>query len=226
MIVVILGAPGAGKGTQAKMITSFLAGSTLISMSQVIRDEIASGSQDGSHLKLVMDQGHLVSDQIIVNILSKKLMQYDLSSTNLVFDGYPRTLYQASYLNDFVVKHNINLCIINLRIADQLLIERFSGRFICSECGASYHNVYHLPKITNHCDYCHGSEFYIRNDDKVEAVQVRLGLYHDNINPLLAYYEQNNLIHNIDASAKVEKVFENITHVLMDHNAFARQFRQ
>lgn len=190
MKLVILGPPGAGKGTYASRLTKKL-DIPHISTGDIVREEIKSQSKIGKTIKQYSEKGALVPDTIINQLLAKRLNKSDCTK-GFILDGYPRTINQAESLEK-IAKIDV---VINLNVSDKIIIDRLSSRILCSECGAIYNKKTLKPKIENVCDICSG-RLYQRNDDKPKIIQERLDIYKNKTEPLIQYYLQKDLLKNI-----------------------------
>jgi len=212
MNLVLLGPPGGGKGTQAKRLMDKY-GLIQLSTGDMLRAAVASGSEVGKRAKAVMDAGQLVSDEIVIGIIDERLDAPD-TKNGVIFDGFPRTLAQAEALDGIMVKKGRKLHhAIEIRVPDQLLIDRITGRFTCAKCGAGYHEKFQKPKVEGVCDACGGKEFSRRADDNAETVKKRLDAYHAQTAPLLPYYEGQRILSVVDGTldiALVTKALEGI----------------
>lgn len=200
MNVILLGPPGCGKGTQAFIIKDKL-GLTHLSTGDLFRAAIANQTKIGLEAKAYMDEGKLVPDDVTTALVVEALLNLE---TGFMLDGFPRTIAQAESLTQFLEENKIKLdAVINFSVATELLIERLTGRRVCRKCGASYHVVNRLPKVENVCDIC-GGELYQRSDDNEESAYVRLDEYFNKTKPLIEYYDNKNLLFNVDAGNSVE----------------------
>jgi adenylate kinase len=208
MRIVMLGAPGAGKGTQAIQIAAKYQ-VPHISTGDIFRANIKNGTPLGVKAKSYMDQGLLVPDELTVMLLLDRVAKEDCKY-GYVLDGFPRTLEQAVALEEALSKlgQSIDLCI-NVDIADAQIVERMSGRRACSGCGATYHLVYVPPSKEGVCDACN-KPLILRDDDKPETVLHRLQVYHDQTEPLVTFYEARGVLRTVDGTQEVQKVFEDI----------------
>lgn len=212
MKIIMLGAPGAGKGTQAKKI----AGKYLIphiSTGDIFRANIKEGTELGKKAKTYMDQGLLVPDELVVELVVDRIKQKDCEK-GFVLDGFPRTIPQAEAL-DAALK-NIGEAMdyaIDVDVPDENIINRMSGRRACLECGATYHIVTIPTKVEGICDVC-GSKIVLRDDDKPETVQKRLEVYHAQTQPLIDYYKEQNILKTVDGTQPMEEVFGAIATIL------------
>ena len=208
MKIIMLGAPGAGKGTQAKKIAAKYS-IPHISTGDIFRANIKNGTELGLKAKSYMDAGGLVPDEITIGMLLDRIHQADCEN-GYVLDGFPRTIPQAEALDNMGVEIQH---VINIDISDEKIINRMSGRRACLNCGATYHIVYNAPKTENVCDTC-GQELVLRDDDKPETVKKRLDVYHDQTQPLIDYYKKKGVLHAIDGTLSMETVFKNIVDIL------------
>ncbi len=212
MNLLIIGAPGAGKGTVSESLINDYA-ITHISTGDMLRNAIKNNTPVGLKAKEYMDKGHLVPDEIIHNLIVERLSQDDVSK-GFLFDGYPRTLNQAMDLSNILQELNIKIdCVINLDIKDEELIKRITGRRLCPKCGEIY-NIYYSPtKSEGICDKCN-SELITRKDDNLESLVTRLQEYHKNTQPLIEYYQKMDLVKHICASKSIEDVYHDVTTIL------------
>jgi adenylate kinase len=212
MKIIMLGAPGAGKGTQAKRIADKY-GVPHISTGDIFRANIKNNTELGKKAKTYMDQGLLVPDELVVDLVVDRLKEED-AKKGYVLDGFPRTIPQAEALDEALKKNGEAMeYAIDIEVPDASIIERMSGRRSCTQCGASYHITYHPPKKEGVCDSC-GGELVLREDDKEETVKKRLSVYHEQTKPLIAYYSGHGIIKEIDGTMGMEEVFQAITEIL------------
>ena len=212
MKIIMLGAPGAGKGTQAKMIASNY-GVPHISTGDIFRANIKNGTELGREAKSYMDKGLLVPDELTVKLLLDRVAQDDCGS-GYVLDGFPRTIPQAQVLDEALAKLGESVdYAVNVDVPDENIINRMSGRRACLNCGATYHIVSIPPKKEGICDVC-GSELVLRDDDKPETVKNRLKVYHDQTQPLIDFYEAKGVLRTVDGTLPMEEVFEAIAGIL------------
>ena len=213
MNLVLLGPPGAGKGTQAKKLTDER-GLVQLSTGDMLRAEVASGSALGVEAKKIMDAGQLVSDAIVIAMIDHRTDQPD-SAKGVIFDGFPRTVAQAEALDAMLAKKGKKIdAVIELEVDDAALVERISGRFTCAKCGTGYHDKFHRPAKDGVCDKCGGTEFTRRPDDNEATVKARLVAYHQQTAPILPYYRQKGLLHSVDGMAAMSDVTKQIDQVL------------
>ena len=212
MKIIMLGAPGAGKGTQAKMIADKY-GVPHISTGDIFRANIKNGTELGMEAKKYMDQGLLVPDELTVRILLDRVAQDDCKN-GYVLDGFPRTIPQAEVLDSELTKLGDHIdYAINVDVPDENIVKRMSGRRACLTCGATYH-IEHVPtKKEGICDVC-GSELVLRDDDKPETVKNRLNVYHEQTQPLIDFYTEKGVLKTVDGTVPMEEVFAAITAIL------------
>ena len=212
MKIVMLGAPGAGKGTQAKMIAEKY---TIphISTGDIFRANIKEGTPLGLEAKSYMDQGKLVPDELTVKILLDRVAKDDCKN-GYVLDGFPRTIPQANVLKEALAKQNDKIDFaINVDVPDENIVRRMSGRRACVTCGATYHIEHVPPKKEGICDKC-GSALILRDDDKPDTVLNRLKVYHDQTQPLIDFYNNEGILKEVDGTIDVKDVFESIVKIL------------
>ena len=205
MDLVLLRPPGGGKGTQAKRLMDKF-GLVQLSTGDMLRAAVASGSEIGNRAKAVMDAGQLVSDDIVIGIIDERLDAPD-TKAGVIFDGFPRTVAQAEALDAMLARKGRRLGhAIEIRVPDQLLIDRITGRYTCAQCGAGYHDQFQQPKAAGSCDKCGGTEFVRRADDNAETVTKRLGAYHAQTAPLLPYYQGKGVLSVVDGTLDIAEV--------------------
>jgi adenylate kinase len=222
--IILLGPPGAGKGTQAKGLMT-RHGLAQISTGDMLRSEVAAGSEIGLKAKEIMAQGGLVSDEILVAMIAQRIQKPDCAH-GFILDGFPRTVPQAEALDAMLEERGTGIdAVIELRVNDAVLIERIAGRFSCSKCGASYNDHTHLPKAADTCDICGNHEFIRRPDDKREVVAARLDAYNRQTAPLLPYYEARDRLRVVDGladigevAATIEATFETLPKLELGHS--------
>lgn len=212
MKIIMLGAPGAGKGTQAKMIAEKY-GLPHISTGDIFRANIKNGTELGKEAKEYMDKGLLVPDELTVRLLLDRVAQDDCKN-GYVLDGFPRTIPQAEVLDEKLSELGEKVdYAINVDVPDENIVNRMSGRRACLSCGATYHIVSIPPKKEGICDVC-GSELVLRDDDRPETVQNRLKVYHEQTQPLIDFYEKKGVLRSVDGTLPMEEVFTAITKIL------------
>ncbi len=214
MIIILLGPPGAGKGTQAENLQRNH-GLVNLSTGDMLRAAVASGSEIGRKAKAVMERGDLVPDEVAVAIVAERLAAGPGTAKGLILDGFPRTVGQAEALDRVLAeKHRKLDAVIEMQVVDEALVARISGRFSCAKCGAAYHDTFNRPKVEGKCDVCGGGEFTRRADDSAETVKARLTVYHRETAPLLPYYRARGLLRTVDGMAEIGQVAKEIDAVL------------
>ena len=214
MKIIMLGAPGAGKGTQAKMIADKYA-VPHVSTGDIFRANIKEGTELGKEAKKYMDQGLLVPDELTVKILLDRVAKEDCAN-GYVLDGFPRTIPQAEVLDKALTELGDKIdYAINVDVPDEAIVTRMSGRRACLACGGTYHIKFNPTKVEGICDAC-GGELVLRNDDKPETVQKRLDVYHEQTQPLIDYYQTQNILKEVDGTLPLDEVFQAIIAILED----------
>lgn len=212
MKIIMLGAPGAGKGTQAKKIAAKYE-IPHISTGDIFRANIKNGTELGKKAKTYMDQGLLVPDELVVDLVVDRVNQDDCKN-GYVLDGFPRTIPQAEALTEALEKMGQKVDFaIDVNVPDENIVKRMGGRRACVTCGATYHMVYAPTKKEGICDTC-GGELILRDDDKPETVQKRLNVYHDQTQPLIDYYTSQGILRTVDGTVDIDDVFRAITEFL------------
>ncbi len=212
MKIIMLGAPGAGKGTQAKKIAAKY-GIPHISTGDIFRANIKNGTELGKKAKTYMDQGMLVPDELTVDLVTDRIQKEDCKN-GYILDGFPRTIPQAEALDRALEDMNEKMdYAINVEVPDENIVTRMSGRRACVNCGATYHIVHAPTKVENICDVC-GGELILRDDDKPETVEKRLVVYHDQTRPLIDYYHEKGILVTVDGTVALDEVFKAITVIL------------
>ena len=212
MKIIMLGAPGAGKGTQAKMIASEYQ-IPHISTGDIFRSNIKNGTELGKKAKEYMDQGLLVPDSLPCDLVVDRIAQDD-AKNGYVLDGFPRTIPQAEALTEALKARGEAIdYAIDIEVPDESIVTRMSGRRACLGCGATYHIKYNPPKAENVCDTC-GGELVLRDDDKPETVQKRLDVYHEQTQPLIDYYTKAGVLKELDGTQDIDVIFEQIKELL------------
>jgi adenylate kinase len=212
MKIIMLGAPGAGKGTQAKLIADQYQ-IPHISTGDIFRANIKNGTELGKKAKSYMDQGLLVPDELVVDLVVDRVAQDDCDN-GYVLDGFPRTIPQATALDEALIKKGTGIdYALNVDVPDENIIHRMSGRRACVNCGATYHIVHIPTKVEGICDRC-GSELILRDDDKPETVQKRLNVYHEQTQPLIDYYSKAGILVSVDGTKDMMEVFADIEKIL------------
>ena len=212
MKLIMLGAPGAGKGTQAKQIADKYS-IPHISTGDIFRANIKNGTELGKKAKQYMDQGALVPDELTCDLVMDRIQQDDCKN-GFVLDGFPRTIPQAEALDAALGKINEKMdYAIDVDVPDENIVNRMSGRRACLNCGATYHLISIPPKVEGICDRC-GSEIVLREDDKPETVQKRLKVYHEQTQPLIDYYKNQGILKSVDGTQPMDEVFKAIVTIL------------
>ncbi len=213
MNIILLGPPGAGKGTQARRLVESH-GMVQLSTGDMLRAEVAERSDVGVRAKAVMDAGELVSDEIVVHCVSNRLGRLD-AGAGLIFDGFPRTAGQARALDELLAERGMQIdAVISMEVDDDQLVDRISGRFTCANCGEGYHDRHKQPKTPGVCDACGSTEFKRRADDNEATVRQRLVAYHADTAPLIAYYAKAGKLKPVDGMAPIDEVSQEIDRAL------------
>ncbi len=213
MNIILLGPPGAGKGTQAKRIEE-ARGMVQLSTGDMLRAAVAAGTEIGKKAKEVMERGELVSDDIVIGIISERIDAPDCAN-GFILDGFPRTVAQAEALDKLLAEKGKTLdAVIEMKVDDDKLVERITGRFTCAKCGEGYHDKFKLPAKEGVCDKCGSTEFTRRADDNEETVRARLAAYHEQTAPLIDYYGKTGKLRSIDGMASIDDVTRQISEVL------------
>ena len=214
MNIVLMGLPGAGKGTQAeKIVEDFKV--VHISTGDMFRAAMANKTEIGLRAKGFIDKGELVPDDVTEGIVQERLSEDDVQKDGYMLDGFPRTLEQANALQ--TIAKNVNKpidAVIYIDVKPETLVDRLSGRYICSNCGATYHKIYNPTKVEGTCDVCGGHEFYQREDDKPETVKNRLKVNIEMNTPLIDFYDKLNLLHKVNGEQEIDEVYNEVKKVL------------
>lgn len=213
MNIILLGPPGAGKGTQAKRLEEKY-GLVQLSTGDMLRAERKSGSELGRKVQAIMDAGKLVSDDIIIALIGQRIDQLK-GAKGFILDGFPRTVPQAEALDRMLKEKGLKLDhVIEMTVDEAALIDRIAGRFGCAKCGASYHDRFHRPKAKGVCDVCGSRDFVRRADDRPEAVKTRLDAYRQQTAPILPYYRAKGILRTVDGMAEIDEVGRQIETIL------------
>jgi adenylate kinase len=205
MRLVLLGPPGAGKGTQAERIAARY-GVPHLSTGDMLREAVAADTEVGRRAKAIMDAGRLVPDDVMNRLVAERIAQPD-AARGFVLDGFPRTLAQAEALDRLLDERDQRLdAVLEIAVDDDALVERISGRFACARCGAGYHDRFKQPQVDGVCDACGSREFVRREDDKPDTVRARLNAYHAQTAPLLPFYRDKGLLAAVDGMAEIDDV--------------------
>ena len=217
MKLILLGAPGAGKGTVAKLLTK-MDGSVQISTGDILRGAVAAGTELGKKAEAAMKAGDLVSDDLIMGIMEERLKEDDCQAGYLL-DGFPRTVAQAEALDNMLGQKNLKLdAVVEMLVDDEALVDRITGRYTCADCNQGYHDQNLKPKVDGVCDNCGSTNFKRRADDNRETVSSRLEAYHAQTAPLLPYYDGQGVLKTVDGMAGIDDVTAQISDVLSGLN--------
>lgn len=213
MRLILLGPPGAGKGTQAQRIVE-KHGIPQLSTGDMLRAAVSAGTEVGKRAKAVMDAGKLVSDDIVIAIVSERIDAPDCAN-GFILDGFPRTLVQADATEAMLSGKNLDLsAVIEIRVDDEILADRIAGRYTCANCGAGYHDENLKPKVEGVCDKCGSTHFKRRPDDNRDTVRTRLQAYYKETSPLIGYYHAKGKLHSVDGMGEIDVVTGEIEAIL------------
>ncbi|MGX6979200.1 adenylate kinase [Vagococcus elongatus] len=213
MNLIIMGLPGAGKGTQAERIIDAYH-IPQISTGDMFREAMKNQTALGVEAKTYIDKGELVPDDVTNGIVKERLNQKD-TDKGFLLDGFPRTIDQSNALEEIMSDLGKKIdAVINIHVEENILIDRLAGRFICKDCGATYHKLNHPPKVEGTCDRCGGHDFYQREDDKPEIVKNRLAVNVRDSAPIIEYYKEKGLLHTIDGNREIDAVFKDVQKII------------
>jgi adenylate kinase len=212
-VLILLGPPGAGKGTQARMLEEAF-GLVQLSTGDLLRAAVAAGTEAGRQAKAVMESGGLVSDDIVLAILKDRMAEPD-TAKGVILDGFPRTAGQAEALDGLLAAQGMKVSsVISMEVDDQAMIARVAGRYTCGTCGEGYHDEFKQPAQAGTCDKCGGTAFKRRADDNAETAGARLAAYHAQTAPLIAYYEGRGVLERIDAMGPIETIRDGMASIV------------
>ncbi len=204
-VLILLGPPGAGKGTQARMLEETF-GLVQLSTGDLLRAAVSQGTEAGLAAKAVMEEGGLVSDEIVLAILQDRMAEPDVAQ-GVILDGFPRTAGQAAALDGLLEENGQQVtAAISLEVDDEAMIARVAGRYTCAKCGEGYHDEFKQPEVADACDKCGGTEFKRRADDNAETARARLEAYHAQTAPLIAHYKALGVLEEIDAMGSIDEI--------------------
>ncbi|MBF0372300.1 MAG: adenylate kinase [Alphaproteobacteria bacterium] len=213
MNIILMGPPGGGKGTQAKILEEKY-GMVQLSTGDMLRAAIAAKTPVGLEAKTLMDAGKLVPDQVVIGIIAERLDQPD-ARKGFILDGFPRTTAQAEALDRMLAEKGLKLHgAIEIRVPDEYIVERITGRYTCGKCGAGYHDTFQQPKVAGVCDSCGGTEFKRRDDDNALTVKSRLDAYHAKTAPIIPYYDGKGLLRVVDGTQPIDVVTGQLTGII------------
>ena len=212
-VLILLGPPGAGKGTQARMLEEKF-GLVQLSTGDLLRGAVAAGTEAGKAAKAVMEAGQLVSDAIVIAVLKDRLEEGD-TGKGVILDGFPRTIAQAEALDNLLAGKGQKITAgISLEVEDEAMIERISGRYTCAKCGEGYHDTFKKPAVAGVCDVCGSTEFKRRADDNAETVRSRLVAYHAQTAPLIEFYKARGVLAEVEAMGSIDEIAANLATIV------------
>ena len=212
-VLILLGPPGAGKGTQARMLEEKF-GLVQLSTGDLLRGAVAAGTEAGKAAKAVMEAGQLVSDAIVIAVLKDRLEEGD-TGKGVILDGFPRTIAQAEALDSLLAGKGQKItAVISLEVEDEAMIERISGRYTCAKCGEGYHDTFKKPAVAGVCDVCGSTEFKRRADDNAETVRSRLVAYHAQTAPLIEFYKARGVLAEVEAMGSIDEIAANLATIV------------
>ncbi|QCO14411.1 adenylate kinase [Azospirillum brasilense] len=213
MNLILLGPPGAGKGTQARRLED-TRGLVQLSTGDMLRAMVAEGGPLGQQAKDIMSAGKLMPDALMVDIIAERISKPDVAN-GFILDGFPRTVAQAEALDSMLSDKGLKLDhVIEMKVVDDILVERITGRYTCAKCGKGYHDVFEKPKVEGVCDVCGSTEFKRRADDNADTVKTRLAQYHEQTAPILPYYQSRGVLKTVDGMAEIDDVTKQIEGIL------------
>lgn len=213
MNLILLGPPGAGKGTQARRLED-TRGLVQLSTGDMLRAMVAEGGPLGQQAKDIMSAGKLMPDELMVKIIAERISKPDVAN-GFILDGFPRTVAQAEALDTMLSDKGLKLDhVIEMKVVDDILVERITGRYTCAKCGKGYHDVFEKPKVEGVCDVCGSTEFKRRADDNADTVKTRLAQYHEQTAPILPYYQSRGVLKTVDGMAEIDDVTRQIEDIL------------
>jgi adenylate kinase len=212
-VIILLGPPGAGKGTQARMLEEDF-GLVQLSTGDLLRAAVAAGTETGRRVRAVMETGQLVSDDIVLEVLKDRMAEPDVAK-GVILDGFPRTSGQAAALDALLAETGRQVtAVISLEVDDEAMVARVSGRFTCAACGEGYHDLFKQPAKAGTCDKCGGTAFKRRADDNAETVRDRLTAYHAETAPLIAHYEGQSVLHRVPAMGSITGIRDRLAEIV------------
>ncbi|SNS58616.1 adenylate kinase [Tropicimonas sediminicola] len=212
-VLILLGPPGAGKGTQARMLEEKF-GLVQLSTGDLLRGAVAAGTEAGKAAKAVMEAGQLVSDEIVIAVLKDRLADDDVKN-GVILDGFPRTTAQAEALDALLTERGQKInAAISLEVEDEAMVARVSGRYTCAACGEGYHDSFKKPAVEGVCDNCGGTEFKRRADDNAETVRSRLEAYHAQTAPLIAFYQERGQLQEVAAMGAIPEIAAKLNEIV------------
>ncbi|TWA64336.1 adenylate kinase [Azospirillum brasilense] len=213
MNLILLGPPGAGKGTQARRLED-TRGLVQLSTGDMLRAMVAEGGPLGQQAKDIMSAGKLMPDELMVKIIAERISKPDVAN-GFILDGFPRTVAQAEALDSMLSDKGLKLDhVVEMKVVDDILVERITGRYTCAKCGKGYHDVFEKPKVEGVCDVCGSTEFKRRADDNADTVKTRLAQYHEQTAPILPYYQSRGVLKTVDGMAEIDDVTKQIEGIL------------
>ena len=213
MNLILLGPPGAGKGTQARRLED-TRGLVQLSTGDMLRAMVAEGGPLGQQAKEIMAAGKLMPDDLMVQMIGERISKPDVKN-GFILDGFPRTVAQAEALDSMLADKGLKLDhVIEMKVVDDILVERITGRYTCAKCGKGYHDIFEKPKVEGVCDACGGTEFKRRADDNADTVKTRLAQYHEQTAPILPYYQSRGVLKTVDGMADIDEVTRQIEALL------------